>query len=166
MHTRLPVIQDNQNADLCTPCGGKCCKSIPGIYWPEDFGSDRDEVIANVRAAIATGKTTLDYWESVTSDDMYYPRPAVKGMEGASVDPSEGGECTHLTATGCALTWTQRPTQCRALEPKPGRGYWVHAGRVSDSLSRACEAPPAYATKLAAATAWQGYDLFAVAADE
>lgn len=154
---RLPVIQDNQNADLCTPCGGKCCKAIPGIYWPEDFGSSHDEVIANVRAAIATGKTTLDYWEGVTTYDMYYVRPATKGMEGASIDPSEGGECTHLTAVGCALTWTERPTQCRALEPKPGRG-----GSVD---SRACAAPPAYATKLAAAKAWQGYNLFAIAAE-
>lgn len=152
---RLPVIQDNQNADLCTPCGGKCCKAIPGIYWPEDFGGDHDEVIANVRAAIAEGKTTLDYWEGVTTDDMYYVRPATKGMEGASIDPSEGGECTHLKATGCALTWAARPTQCRALEPKPGR----------KPSTLACEAPPAYATKLAAAKAWQGYDLFAIAAE-
>jgi len=151
----LPVIQDNQNADLCTPCGGKCCKAIPGIYWPEDFGSDHDEVIANVRAAIAAGRTTLDYWEGVTSDDMYYVRPATKGMEGASIDPSEGGECTHLTATGCTLTWTARPAQCRALEPKPGRS----------AAARSCEVPPAYATKLAAAKAWLPYDLFAIAAE-
>jgi hypothetical protein len=101
-------------------------------------------VIANVRAAIAEGKTTLDYCGWVRRDDMYYVRPATKGMEGASIDPSDGGECTHLTATGCALTWTARPAQCRALEPKPGR----------KPSTLACESPEPYDSKLAAAKAW------------
>jgi Fe-S-cluster containining protein len=145
----LPVIQDNQNADLCTPCGGKCCKSIPGIYWPEDFGSDRDAVIANVRVAIATGKTTLDYWEGKRK--LFYPRPAIKGKEGVAIDPSWGGECTHLTAAGCALTWATRPAQCRSLEPRP-RG--------------ACHSAAPFDSKYEAAKAWLPYNLTAIAADE
>jgi Fe-S-cluster containining protein len=148
MHTRLPVIQDNQNADLCTPCGGKCCKVIPGIYWPEDFGSSHDEVIANVRAAIATGKTTLDYWEGKRK--LFYPRPAIKGKEGVTIDPSWGGECTHLTAKGCVLTWATRPAQCRSLEPRP-RG--------------ACHSAAPFDSKYEAAQAWLPYDLTSIAAD-
>jgi Fe-S-cluster containining protein len=144
---RLPVIQDNQNADLCTPCGGKCCKAIPGIYWPEDFGNSHDEVIANVRAAIAEGKTTLDYW---TSDlRLYYPRPAVKGMEGVTIDPSWGGECTHLTAKGCALAWRVRPTQCRSLVPS----------------AKGCDSPEPYDSKYEAGQAWLPYNLGTIAAE-
>ncbi|MEG7772363.1 hypothetical protein U2088_15615, partial [Listeria monocytogenes] len=66
----LPVIADNQNAELCTPCGGKCCKRAPGKYVPSDFGASKDEIIANVRAALAAGTTALDYYEAHDDDDI------------------------------------------------------------------------------------------------
>lgn len=46
---RLTIL-DNQRLDPCGPCGGVCCKRIPGAYFPSDFG----ETEAEIRAAVLT----------------------------------------------------------------------------------------------------------------
>ena len=142
---RLPVIADNQNAELCTPCGGKCCKRQPGKYVPSDFGASKDEITANVRAALATGLTTLDYYEAHDDmPDIYFPRPVIVGHEGKKVHASWGGPCTHLQPAGCALTFERRPFQCRILQPS--------AGGV-------CSMPTEYRTTWAIASMWVEYQL-------
>lgn len=141
----LPIIADNQNADLCAPCGGKCCKRAPGKYVPSDFGASKDEIIANVAAALAAGTTALDYYEA--HDDIpniYFPRPAIVGYEGMQVHASWGGQCTHLQPNGCAMTFARRPFQCRILQPRAG------------SL---CIMPTEYSTTLDIASMWREYDL-------
>lgn len=106
--------------DLCRTCGGKCCKSYPCANLPEDFGETEDEVKTAVRAAISTGRWAIDWWEGDPTggnrSTACYVRPAVKGMEGRTHDPSWGGSCTFLSPTGCELSYEERPSGGRLLE--------------------------------------------------
>jgi len=94
----------------CATCGDQsCCSAAPGIYYPEDFDYPEEEV----RIGLRTGKVSIDYWED--DPPIYYARPRIVGA--GMVDPSWGGKCSHLTATGCSLDWKKRPRGCRMLEP-------------------------------------------------
>lgn len=103
---------------LCKPCGGKCCKSMPGAAHPHQFPQPEDVV-----SALESGLWAVDWWEGDArpgQDELsatYYLRPATKGSEGQRLDASWGGECTFLTPSGCELAPTQRPRGCLNLVP-------------------------------------------------
>jgi Fe-S-cluster containining protein len=130
--------------NLCAPCGGKCCKTIPGCAYPEDFPTK--EVL---QAALDSGRWCIDWWEGDAREGhtelskTYYVRPAIKGYEGVRHHPSWGGECTFLGKNGCELSVLDRPTECRSLEPRVN-GCYTHNGHGKQSaavawLSRANE---------------------------
>lgn len=109
----------NERPGICGPCGGQCCKNGPGRYHPDDFPVLADDL----RLALATGRVCLDWWEGDFegfAGPVYYVRPAEKGHEGQLLHPGWEGECVNLTASGCALSFSSRPWQCRALVPKSG----------------------------------------------
>lgn len=123
---------------LCTPCGGKCCKWMPGTYAPEEFGAPhRVPMRFALAKALAEGRVTIDWYERSPSEHrpmLLYVRPAMKGYEGDLRHPAWGGTpCTFLTDTGCELPHDSRPYQCRAMEPLPdgckshGGGKWEGA---------------------------------------
>lgn len=104
---------------FCADCGN-CCRHYPGGHLPSDFGLD---IPAGVRAALESGRYALDWWEGdVDGHDnlscVYYLRPSTKGKEGHIFDPSWGGECTFLTASGCSLSREKMPAECKALRPR------------------------------------------------
>ena len=114
--------------DICGPCGGKCCKGMPGHASPKDFGLPKE---TSLRKAIASGKWAIDWWEGDPRsgidgedpgymDQCYYVRPATVGKEGKTYDASWGGVCTFLTDTGCLLEPKDRPLGCTVLEPVAG----------------------------------------------
>lgn len=108
---KLPMYVE---PDVCGPCGGKCCKGMPGIASPEDFGGD----FAAIEAAIATGRWALDCWDEDSElPETYYLRPATEKARGEIVDRSWGGRCNFLKATGCELAPDVRPQNCRDLKP-------------------------------------------------
>ncbi len=122
--TKLHVL-NNQRPDLCGPCGGKCCQSAPGAYFPADFGETEAEIRAGVRAALLAGTAALS-----DSDEDPYVRPPIRDYDGivqeiyvspiaqyTGVYPK--APCANLTASGCLLEFDHRPTQCRALAPDP-----------------------------------------------
>ena len=112
--------KSNERPDICGPCGGVCCKFVPGIALPTDFGNHPLEIWPNVRRSLLTKKWAIDYYES---DDDFYPayyiRPAIKNHNWP-VDAAWGGdgECVFLTSKGCSFFYKDRPFQCRKLEPK------------------------------------------------
>ena len=113
----------------CTSCGGACCKNMPGLTTPEDWGApDHDVMIRRLEVAFATGDWAIDWWEGDPRkrarrplSEVLYVRPStVEGKaEGRLMDPSWGGQCALLTPTGCPLPREGRPTMCRTLEPLP-----------------------------------------------
>jgi Fe-S-cluster containining protein len=122
----LPVLgAPTTDAARCSDCGGKCCKSYPGIAVPEDFGApDRDLMQTKLRAALSSGRWAIDWWEGDPRPDcdaLYqaeFVRPANKGHEGDLFHPSWGGPCTFLRKDGCELAHDDRPRNCRGVVPR------------------------------------------------
>lgn len=107
-----------ENKELCSKCGGKCCKNMPGAAYPEDFGNDTQAI----KKAIKSGKWAIDWWEGDPGDgkpeEAYFVRPAIKGIK-EIYHPAWGGECVFLTKKGCSLHPEKRPKNCRLVEPAP-----------------------------------------------
>lgn len=111
------------NASICTPCGGRCCKTKPGITAPEEWGAPDVEVMhMRLAAAFRSGKYAIDWWEGEFPDtdviSPRYVRPAIEGDRGIE-DPAwaGSGSCVFLSGKGCELEHDARPLQCRTLIP-------------------------------------------------
>lgn len=130
-----------ERPDVCVPCGGACCKSVPGSASPEDFGApDREAMRQRLTAAFDSGRWALDWYEGDPVDcpaaydrertRAYYVRPARVGHTYELFDPAwPGTACTFLGKGGCELTHDERPLECRALEPVAGdKQCTSHAG--------------------------------------
>ena len=123
------------NGAVCAECGGKCCKSLPGACFPDDF--NMEESPKKLIQAIQSGEYCFDYWEgdpnkrglSCSTVNYHFVRPAVVGNEGIIVDASWGGCCTFLTDNGCLLKPEDRPTECRHLKPVAGDDPCVLKGQ-------------------------------------
>jgi hypothetical protein len=44
----MPLKVLNENKEQCRLCGGACCKKIPGLFFPEDLGNDKEQIISNL----------------------------------------------------------------------------------------------------------------------
>ena len=111
-----PVLATAQ----CNGCG-KCCKVCRGFFVPEDFGNDLSRMgrLSLLAASRSTGGRA--------SGSTTCVRP--RRRWGEVFDPSWGGECNYLTATGCELTHEARPRQCRGLVPgEPGVRNCIEPG--------------------------------------
>lgn len=139
----LPVLRDAYvRDDICSPCGGQCCKRMPGVALPEDFGADEATMRATLAARLASGEWSIDWWEGDPRPGCdeekrgYFLRPATVLGKGDVFDPSDGGACVFLEPTGCRAFET-RPAGCRGLEPDEDGHCTIH-----------------YASKREAAIAW------------
>jgi len=111
--------------EMCTQCGGLCCKSYPGTAWPEDVLvlTNQNDLEIGLHELLSNGKWAIDWWEGDPREDKntlykcYFLRPATKDCN-KIFDPAWGGECVFLSPSGCLLSDTKRPYQCRALKPK------------------------------------------------
>ncbi len=110
-------ITINENYELCSECGGKCCKGLPGTVYPDDINELSFDAIHEM---LESGRYSIDWWEA--AEPIYFLRPATKGKEGNYYDGSWGGECTFLSESGCELLFEERPTGCKALVPNPNHG--------------------------------------------
>jgi hypothetical protein len=96
--------------EICCLCG-QCCKRYAGAYHPEDFG-----VITEIDLMRRLKKDcAIDWLEGEV--ELYFVRPRHKNTDNP-IDPSWGGECTHLTQTGCDLPRDEMPAGCRMVAPK------------------------------------------------
>ena len=112
-----------QNKDICTKCGGRCCKYLPGGVSPADLTEVTKESLLRL---LQTGKYAIDWWEGDYPE--YFIRPAIKNCS-SIFDPAWGGECVFLTDIGCELPPKERPYQCRMLEPvSEGKRCVKHGG--------------------------------------
>lgn len=115
---RLPVYVDKAT---CAECGGDCCKDMPGIYSPEDFGApNRTVMIRRIKAAFLADRACVDWWEGNFQkvNSPKHVRPQTVRSRGRLRDPSWGGTCSMLTETGCSLARKEMPYGCRVLKPR------------------------------------------------
>jgi Fe-S-cluster containining protein len=117
---KMAPTPNYQDEKICSTCGGQCCKNMPGIASPEQFGvPDQNEMFDNLLKALSGGKYAVDYWEGdERAPTTYYIRPRTKRHKNNyPVDPSFGGECTFLNDKGCELLHDERPETCKSLKP-------------------------------------------------
>lgn len=139
---RLRMVQPEHQYEspLCAPCGGSCCKRMPGTTHPSQWGETEDEMVANLASAFASGMWAVDWWDGdprpdapspfdangdwfdnpARLDRAEYVRPAMGSPHRFPVEhPAWGhdGPCVFLADAGCKLTHDERPLGCRALEP-------------------------------------------------
>lgn len=122
-------IKNNENKELCSKCGGRCCKTYAGAYYPEDFNHELTD--AWLQDLLEGNQTypngdpilvSIDWVDGVKDAPDgrgYFLRPRHVDINGVGgiVDPSWGAECYHLTETGCELTFDERPYRCRLKDP-------------------------------------------------
>jgi len=105
-------MQNNENREICSACGGKCCKCSPGFAVPRDF------------LKMPMFYLKPENWQVVThyadSRDWLVIMPQTSGG-------GIYGTCCFLGVLGCVLEWEFRPFECRHLKP------------VADEIGR-CEA--------------------------
>lgn len=111
-----------ENREICAACGGRCCKTLPGETWPEQWGApDQDKMIEQLRDAFVARRYAVDWWEGDPDERDectrgLYIRPAIKGVR-CLEHASWGGECVMLRENGCELSAEQRPITCCLLVP-------------------------------------------------
>lgn len=108
--------------DVCGPCGGACCKQMPGTAFPSDFGRTRAAVLAKVEERLRSGLWCIDWWEGAIERGApapgYFLRPSTvdEKTRGLVMNGSWGGTCSNLGPEGCQI-FDERPAGCRGLEP-------------------------------------------------
>jgi len=138
------MITNNENISVCSACGGKCCKNMPGILYPEDI---KEEITVDVLVKYYQEGYQFDYYEgSVDGSDKigYYLRPQTIRSKDKIVDASSGGQCIFLEPGGCSKIFDDRPTECKALIPD--KKYGLNCGYDK------------YYSRLNAAIAWLSYN--------
>jgi Fe-S-cluster containining protein len=104
------------NYSVCMKCKGKCCTTESGAYAPEDF--NQEITIDLIVSLLMTKRITIDYYDDEVGDGkQYYLRP--RYLDEDVLKPSiSGGTCVNWNLqTGCSLSESERPYQCRALVP-------------------------------------------------
>lgn len=106
-----------ENKELCSECGGICCKAMGCHFSPDDFESITYETLKN---KIDEGYISIDWWEGDPTDNNILDRAYILRIRNVSapiVDPSFGGICSLLTSSGCPFPFKERPKGARALIP-------------------------------------------------
>lgn len=148
------TAQNTYDHARCAECGGSCCLGAPGCCLPDDIARlfPASTLHQSVELALAGGRFAIDWWEGEPC--IPFMRPATKGKEGVSHDPSWGGNCTFLREHGCELGDQERPHQCRVLRPNADIDQ--------------CKAPDGWRSKFDYACQWKetGIDLMAMGKEE
>ncbi len=129
MAKSLDQSTSNESKQICSSCGGDCCRTKPGIEAPERFQAG-EELAESLAEHLASGYWVLDHHYGLppTQDspgipaadlELFYPRPANRGelhME-SNLPAEKAMECVFLDHSGCRLPFAERPLMCRALKP-------------------------------------------------
>jgi Fe-S-cluster containining protein len=135
-------IKNNENLDICSKCGGKCCNFMPGINHPEDFNNDKEKM----KVAL-NNNYCIDCWEGGEEENIYYIRPRTEKAKNNKVNYSWGRDkCMFLSKyiTKCSLEFDKRPYECKILIPK-------------NNIADICKGPN---SKWESANWWKNYQEF------
>lgn len=110
-------------SNICSNCGGLCCKTSAGIYSPDDFKYELNSLFL-----LHLLMTRLFSIESIGEGEQidYFLRP--RHLEENPVNPNlYGGTCINWKSDlGCLLNEQERPYQCRTLIPLADGVYCKH----------------------------------------
>lgn len=122
----ISIVSSNENSSACTPCGGKCCKGIPGVFHPDDLFSNMSdlEIKNKMISMLETGDFVITDDEIPDNKSKYTVRVQAIAPRGGNRHSGwfamgNWGTCSKLTDVGCSLSSEDRPRECRALIPSP-----------------------------------------------
>ncbi|MES2154074.1 MAG: hypothetical protein V4510_02975 [bacterium] len=171
----LPIL-NNEDAATCGACGGKCCKTLPGAFLPDQLDD------AAIAGGLRDGRFVLAWWDGDPRPEMncfdvecdgscarcmdparlrraYYVRPRNVMSPAGPFDGTSHGACTLLGPTGCTLRFADRPAGCQNLlvnKADPGNCH-EHAVTTGSFKHYAAVAwAPFQDRLLLAAGAWSG----------
>jgi len=107
------------NTELCTECGGRCCKQCGGIFAPEQF---EDLSVEGLVKTIIENNYSIDWWEGSPVPDEERMRTIyirTRNVDQPIIDPSWAGTaCTlFIPGKGCRLSFEKRPLECQCVVP-------------------------------------------------
>lgn len=104
------------NPEICSECGGQCCKRCGCHFSPNDFKEISFEFL---RKEIEKGYISLDYVDG----ELFYENSnifilRIRNQDTPIVDiDSKRTPCILLTENGCKLDYEHRPTGGKLLIP-------------------------------------------------
>ena len=124
-------MENNENFEICSACGGKCCNNLPGNAHPQDFGFDtmsEDQIREELTAMFKSGNWQIDWWENYSTEEGndghkgIFIRPTTKKGRGSIYHGAWDREgCTFHSNKGCDLAFNQRPFDCKELVPRKSK---------------------------------------------
>ena len=124
------------NPEICAKCGGKCCKRLPGFFYPQQLGETDEEVQIKLTEMLKTGRYSIDRWEGDPCDHewddpnqvpyVFMIRPRGLGKEIFDDPFCEETICLFLGPKGCELAESDRPMNCQLLEPRSDENCIEH----------------------------------------
>jgi hypothetical protein len=133
-------LENNENFDICSACGGKCCQNMPGNAHPADFGFEslpEEEISERLTQMFASGDWQIDWWDGYEDEfnDGYrglFLRPATVKGKGKIYHGSWTHEgCVFYINNICSLPFSTRPYDCKDLVPRVERCI-VSAGEMEE----------------------------------
>ena len=109
-------ISKNVNIEICSQCGGQCCKQCGCHFSPDDFEEISFEFL---KKEIEKGYISIDYVDG----EMIYQSIGVyilraRNKDAPVVDTGlRRSACILLTEEGCKLDYEHRPTGGKLLIP-------------------------------------------------
>lgn len=113
-------MTNNENRDICSKCGGKCCKKSGCDYYPEDIKSsaykDILKILEEGNISVVSCFQTQKIKDKIVINPVLYLR--ARNTNRDIIDLlSFKTKCMMLTEKGCAYDYENRPTGGKMLVP-------------------------------------------------
>lgn len=127
-------ISKNVNSQICSECGGQCCKRCGCQFSPDDF----EEISFDfLKKEIEKGYISIENMPGKIleqRESIYILRTRNQGA-GVVDTCYEDTPCVLLTENGCKLDYEHRPTGARLLVPSKKRGFFTRVRKCYPSYS-------------------------------
>lgn len=99
------MISDVENKDMCSICGGRCCKNFGCMYMPSDFDSMEYESLKKTIKTTNNISIGGQIMKTEKVDDWTFFLYLHARNEGANIVDliSKGGPCSALGPNGCTI---------------------------------------------------------------
>ena len=112
------VREKTCNPELCSNCGGRCCKTCGCSYFPEQLPMKNEELMT--KKGITISSMAFDSHARKLPKPILYVRASNIGEGLRETKPV--GTCKFLTDKGCSLSYEERPLGGTLIVPFQGLG--------------------------------------------